>query len=155
MISNTNTPPHFCYLAPVPLYRQAELADNAVLTKPQPKKRSEPTRLPPSPCKPSVLPSPPKQQQSPKNKRLYLGNDINAVEKEKLLSDLERELPPTMGFDKPKEGKPPENTVAALPCATDHKYPSAAQIYKSCKMKTFVDRFWRTNATGIYAVFLA
>ena len=63
------------------------------------------------------------------------GKDFDVVEKDELLSDLERVLPPIMGFAKPKEGKPPENTVAELPCATDNKYPSAAKIYKSCKMK--------------------
>ena len=77
------------------------------------------------------------------------------MEKEELLSDLERVLPPIMGFAGPKEGKPLENTVAELPRVTDHKYPSAAQIYKPCKMKTSIDRLWRTNATRIYALFLA
>ena len=77
------------------------------------------------------------------------------MEKEELLSGLERVLPPIMGFAKPKEGKPPENTVAKFPCATDNKYPLAAQIYKSCKMKTSFNQFRRTNATGIYAVSLA
>ena len=91
------------------------------MTKPQPKKRSEQKQLPPSPHKPSALPSPPKQQQSPKNKRGYLGKDIDAVEKEEFLPNLERVPPPIMGFVEPKEDKPPENTVAALPCATDHK----------------------------------
>ena len=60
-----------------------------------------------------------------------------------------------MGYANPKEGKPPESVAVKLPCATNNKYPSAAEIYKSCKMKPAVDRFWRTNATGIYAVFLA
>ena len=124
------------------------------MTRPKPKKRPEKNRPPPSPRKISVKPSKQKGEENQKNKRRYLGKDFDAVEKEELLSDLERMLLPIMGFAKPKEGKPPENTVAALPCTMDH-IPSAAQIYKSCKIKTSVDRFWRTNATGIYAVFLA
>jgi len=100
------------------------------------------------------MPSQPKKQESQKNKRRYLGKDFDAVEKEELQSNLERVLPPIMGFAKPKEGKPPENNVAALPCTMDN-IPSAAQIYKSSKMKTNVERLWHTNATETYALFLA
>ena len=83
-----------------------------------------------------------------------MGKDFDAVEKEELLTNLERVLPPIMDLAAPKKGKPPENNVAALSCTMDN-IPSAAQIYKSSKMKTNVEQFWRTNATGTYVLFLA
>ena len=83
-----------------------------------------------------------------------MGKDFDAAEKEELLTNLERVLPPVMNLAVPEKGKQPGTTVDTMPCTMDN-IPSAAQIYKSSKMKTNVERFWRTNATGTYALFLA
>ena len=62
-------------------------------------------------------------------------------EKEKLLSNFERELPPVNDFVNSEEGKPAGHIVTELPSATDPNYPSAAQLYKTCKMKPRINRY--------------
>ena len=124
------------------------------MTKPKSRKRPEKNRLLPTPRTISVKPSQQLREENQKDKRLYLGKDFDAAEKEELLTNLDRVLPPVMNLAVPEKGKQPGTTVDTMPCTMDN-IPSAAQIYKSSKMKTNVERFWRTNATGTYALFLA
>ena len=74
---------------------------------------------------------------------------MNIDEKEKLLSDFERELPPVRGSVDSEEGKPLGHIVTELPGATSPNYLSASQLYKACKMKPRLNRYWCTNITGI------
>ena len=80
---------------------------------------------------------------------------MNLEEKDKLLSDFARELSPVkVGIDS-EEGKPARLIVTDLLGTPGPNYPSTAELYKEYRMKPCVDRYWRTNATGVYAIFLA
>jgi len=64
---------------------------------------------------------------------------MNMEEKEKLLSDFARELPPVKVCVDSEEGEPAGHIVTDLLGTPGPNYPSAAELCKECRMKPCVD----------------